>query len=191
MKKLILFSAIFMSAFCLTGCVNNQAVNTLNESAKALLEKGDAQGAVCRLESSLELDDTKYQTWYNLGVAYIEYGDLERAKENLEHVIEMKSDFADAYYSMAVVYENSAYSVINKKAQVALDLDEENQNEETLSDEEREDSIFKLNEAIRYYDIYTEKSKDKESIEEVRNQIGNLQKTIEKYQINSEEESIN
>ena len=189
MRKIVLLSVIFMSAFCLTGCINNQAINTLNESAKGLLEKGDAQGAVCRLESSLELDNTKYQTRYNLGVAYIQLGDLERAKENLERVIEMKSDYPDAYYSLGVAYENSAYNIINQVAQIALDSDVSDQNEDTaLSDDKKENVIAELNEAIKYYNIYVEKSNDKESVEEVKNQIGNIQRTIEKYQVEAEDE---
>ena len=189
MRKIVLLSAIFMSAFCLTGCINNQAINTLNESAKGLLERGDAQGAVCRLESSLELDNTKYQTRYNLGVAYIQLGDLDRAKENLERVIEMKKDYVDAYYSLGVAHENTAYNIINKVAQVALDSDITEDNEDTaLSDEEKENAISELNEAVKYYNIYIERSKDTEGVEEVKNQIGNIQKTIEKYQVESESE---
>ena len=182
MKKLSLFLSIICAAVLTTGCINNKAIQTLNDSAKALMEKGDSQGAVCRLESSLELDSTRYETRYNLGVAYISLNNLESAKENLEQVIKMKPDFSDAYYSLGVVHENLAYNILNKIAQIALDNEVQSEESETLlSDEEKEQAINELNEAIKYYNSYVEQSSDKEGVEEVQNQIGNIQKTIEKY----------
>ena len=88
MKKLTLFLAIlFVSVLC-SACINNIAIQELNNKAQELMQKGDIQGAISRLESSVDLDGTIFETRYNLGVAYISAQEFKKAQTQLEEAIE-------------------------------------------------------------------------------------------------------
>ena len=72
MKKAIFIVAILFVAVVSTACINNIAVQELNNAAELSMAKGDYDAAIKNLEASLELDCNMYETYYNLGVAYIE-----------------------------------------------------------------------------------------------------------------------
>ena len=66
------------------------------------MQKGDYESAMSRLQASLDLDATMYQTYYNLGVAAINANKYEKAIEALESGIKINPDYADFYYSLGV-----------------------------------------------------------------------------------------
>ena len=54
-----------------SACVNKFAVHELNQLAIEHLENGDVDGAIARLESSVDLDPEQYESRYNLANVYI------------------------------------------------------------------------------------------------------------------------
>ena len=68
-KALLLVSILFISVIS-TACINNFAVQELNNKAKGFMDKGDYQAAIERLKSSIDLDGSVFETRYNLAVAY-------------------------------------------------------------------------------------------------------------------------
>lgn len=106
MKRVLLVAGVLFISVVSTACINNFAVQELNTKAKEFIENGDYTSAVERLKSSIDLDSSAYESYYNLAVAYTKLDDYSNAVDNYRKVIEIKSDFADAYYSLAVCEEN-------------------------------------------------------------------------------------
>ena len=94
--------SVLVVAVISTACINNIAVQELNNKAAEFMQKGDYESAMSRLQASLDLDSTMYQTYYNLGVASINAKKFDKAIEALESGIKINPDFADFYYSLGV-----------------------------------------------------------------------------------------
>lgn len=187
MKKLVLFLAIlFVSVLC-TACINNVAIQELNNRAQEYMQKGDVKSAICRLESSVDLDGSVFETRYNLGVAYISAEDFKKAQTHLEEAVKLKPDFANAHYSLAIAYEGDGQSVLEEKdddeSSVVVEVVEEDDNVDvkSISQDEAQHLISKLTEAIESYEKYLQLSGDNEDGEDVQKQILYLQETIDKY----------
>lgn len=186
MRKLTLFLAIlFVSVLC-SACINNIAIQELNNKAQEYMQKGDFQSAISRLESSVDLDGSVFETRYNLGVAYISAQDFKKAQEQLKEAIKIKPDFADSYYSLAVAQESDALKVLE-------DTDDENQVEvAVVSDDEysdlknisKEDALYMVNllqEAVKSYNKYLELKPQSQDREDILVQVGYLEETASKY----------
>ena len=162
-KGLLLVSILFISVIS-TACINNLAVQELNNKAKEYMDKGDYQEAIARLKSSLDLDSAMFETHYNLAVAYTKAEDYANAIKVYEDAIALKPDFAETYYSLAVCQENLAKDIMS----------EEDEDEETAP---QSDYINYLNAAIANYKTYLEKSPqatDKKDVEEKIEQLNEL-----------------
>lgn len=192
MKKLVLFSVIlFVSVLC-TACINNIAIQELNNKAKGYLDKGDNDNAICRLESSVDLDGNILETRYNLGVAYINAEKYDKAESHLLSAIKIKPDFADSYYSLAIAQENIGFSLLEPKKECEEDGVECEDVEVEVTDEADENGVKnvtlaiarsfveKENQAIASYKKYLEISKDPNN-QEILNQIETLEKTVQNY----------
>ena len=112
MKKAIFIVTILFVAVISTACINNMAVQELNNAAKTYMEKGDYDAAIERLVSSIELDSNIYETHYNLGVAYINAKQYPKAIDELNRAIKINSKYANTYYTLAVAQENYADSFV-------------------------------------------------------------------------------
>lgn len=108
MKKALMIASVLLIAVVSTACINNMAVQELNNKAAEYMQKGDYESAMNRLQASLDLDATMYETYYNLGVAAISAEKFDKAIEALESGIKVKPDFADFYYSLGVAQNNFA-----------------------------------------------------------------------------------
>ena len=102
MKKALLIASVLFIAVISTACINNIAVQELNNKASEYMQKGDYEAAINRLQASLDLDSTMYETYYNLGIAATQAKKYETAIEAFENGLKIKPDFADFYYSLAV-----------------------------------------------------------------------------------------
>lgn len=120
-KVLLLFTILFVSVMT-TACINNFAIKELNNKAAAYMDKGDTETAICRLKSSLDLDNEIFQTHYNLAVAYNTIGKYKESIEESKKVIELKPDFPDAVYTLAVAKEALAYELIENKTIIGGDF---------------------------------------------------------------------
>lgn len=174
MKKILLLFTILFVSVITTACINNFAIQELNNKAESYLNNGDTETAICRLKSSLELDNEIFQTHYNLAVAYNNIGNYEGSVEEAKRVIELKPDFKDAYYTMAVAKEALAYSILEKEP------DENGVIQELTIDEI---ALFnnKATEAVEAYNQYLVMNTNTEDSDKINSQITTLNEKIKEY----------
>lgn len=185
MKKAFLLASILFISVISTACINNFAVQELNNKAKEFMDKGDYVSAIERLKSSIDLDGSVFETQYNLAVAYTKAEDYENAVKTYNDVLKINPDFADAYYSRAVCEENLAKDIISGEIKV----NEDNTLEKCDNDDD--DEIVKLadnaknlvqsllNDSIADYKIYLDKVPNSEDKETIEQEISELEKLIE------------
>ena len=164
MKRVLLVAVILLMSVVSTACINNFAVQELNTKAKDFIDNGDYKSAVERLKSSIDLDASAYESYYNLAIAYTKLEDYLNAFENYKKVIELKPDFADGYYSLAVCEENLIMDL-----EAGTVVADENNNltkpEEITKDQELDENskayLISLKEdAVKNYDMYLSKGEN-------------------------------
>ena len=191
MRKAILVVTVLFIAVISTACINNFAVQELNNKAKVYLDSGDYEAAINRLQASIDLDSTIFETHYNLGIAYIKNKQYKKAIEALSKAIDLNSECADAYYSLAIAQEayaeelcNSSDDTEENKTVNRLD-DDENitapTKEPVMSKEERRRAAIELyTNAVASYNKYLAKTDNAKDKEDIQNQIKSLEEEITK-----------
>lgn len=159
MKKALMIASVLLVAVISTACINNIAVQELNNKAAEYMQKGDYESAMNRLQASLDLDSTMYETYYNLGIASINAKKYEKAIEAFEGGIKIKPDFADFYYSLGVA-----------QADFADELVEVTEDKKEISEEDKLKAIEFKKSAVENLTKYLElkpTAEDKKTIEEL------------------------
>lgn len=191
MKKAILIVTVLFIAVISTACINNFAVQELNNKAKVYLENGDYDAAINRLLSSIDLDSTIFETHYNLGVAYIKNKEYEKAVEALSKAIDLNSEHADSYYSLAVAQEAYAQELLDVNTSDENVSDEDINSEDVktqisdkvlkMSPEQRKlTSIELYTNAVASYKKYLTISKNAKDAIDVNNQIKSIEEELAK-----------
>ena len=121
MKKALLIASVLFIAVITTACINNIAVQELNNKAAEFMQKGDYESAVNRLQASIDLDSSMYETYYNLGIAATNAKKYDVAIEALENGIKIKPDNADFYYSLAVAQAEWAEMLLEDEDKKAIE----------------------------------------------------------------------
>lgn len=179
MRKFLSILSILLVSVLSTACINNLAVQELNNKAKVFMDKGEYENAISRLEASVDLDDTIFETQYNLAVAYTYADKYKKAIDTFGKAIQLKPTMAETYYSLGVAQENFAIDVIKgevnlngEKADDDANLDEQENNTKDddfeLSKEDKEAVKDLYNQAIESYQTYLRKAgnpKDKANVE--------------------------
>lgn len=187
MKKAFLLASILFISVISTACINNFAVQELNNKAKDFMGKGDYVSAIERLKSSVDLDGSVFETQYNLAVAYTKAEDYSNAIKTYAAAIKLNPDFADAYYSLAVCEENLAKDIISGAVKVnddgTIEKVEEIDNEAeevkvVLSDRAKETLGKLLNDAISDYGLYQDKSNEPDDRAFVDRKVKELQQLL-------------
>jgi len=189
MKKAFLLVVILFVSVISTACINNLAVQELNNKAKTYLDSGDYENAIGRLKSSIDLDSTMFETHYNLGIAYTQAEKYPEAVETFKNAIKLKPSFADTYYSLAVAQENYAHGIIDgtlktddKATEDKPKVDEEESPvDKKLTKEEKAQVAQLINDSITSYSTYLEKSKDANDKQDVEQKIEYLKTQGLKY----------
>lgn len=183
MKKIILLITILFVSVISTACINNLAVQELNNKAKEYMEKGETDKAISRLRSSIDLDTSIFETHYNLGVALIQAKDYEEAITSLKNAVNLKPDFADSYYSLAIAYEGLADKIISGVDKESLVSDENPIIEEkiNLTESQKIEVVELLNAAIHNYNQYLVKKPEEKNNGKVEEQINYINKQILEY----------
>ena len=135
MKKVILIASILFVAVASTACINNLAVQDLNNKAKVYADKGDYTQAIERLKSSIDLEPSIFETHYNLAVVYTQAEDYVNAVDEYKKVISMKPNMADSYYSLATAQNNLAVDMKQGKVRLNVDGSLYTQKEDELSED--------------------------------------------------------
>lgn len=193
MKKALLLVGVLIISVLTTACINNLAVQELNTKAKNYLDNGDYKNAIERLKSSIDLDNTIFESHYNLAVAYTKNEDYAEAIEAYNNAIKLNPDFADAYYSLAVCEENLASDIVSgnvkvnedntyEKASSQEEIIENSENKKSTLDDNSKKVVYNLlTKAVEDYKIYTDKTTDENSIKQVQDKISELEKRAEDY----------
>lgn len=179
MKKALMVASVLFIAVVSTACINNMAVQELNNKAAEYMQKGDYESAMNRLQASLDLDSTMYETYYNLGVAAINANKYEKAIEALEGGIKIKPDYADFYYSLGLAQTSLADEIIENSEK---ELSEGEKNAEIvntepkkeLSDEDKAKVADLKKQAAENLTKYLEMNpngEDKQTVEELIKEI--------------------
>ena len=159
MKKALMIASVLLVAVISTACINNIAVQELNNKAAEYMQKGDYESAMNRLQASLDLDSTMYETYYNLGIASINAKKYEKAIEAFEGGIKIKPDFADFYYSLGVA-----------QADLADELVEVTKDKKEITEEDKLKAVELKKSAVENLTKYLElkpTAEDKKTIEEL------------------------
>ena len=159
MKKALMIASVLLVAVISTACINNIAVQELNNKAAEYMQKGDYESAMNRLQASLDLDSTMYETYYNLGIASINAKKYEKAIEAFEGGIKIKPDFADLYYSL---YVTQTY--------LTDELVEETEDKKEITEEDKLKAVELKKSAVENLTKYLElkpTAEDKKTIEEL------------------------
>ena len=162
-----MIASVLLIAVISTACINNIAVQELNNKAAEYMQKGDYESAMNRLQASLDLDATMYETYYNLGVAAINANKYEQAIEALEGGIKIKPDFADFYYSLGLAQSELADEILEP---ATVEESENDKEIKTPSDEDKvkAETLKKCSvENLTKYLEMVPDAQDKETIEEL------------------------
>lgn len=186
MKKALLLVCILSISVITTACINNLAVQELNNKAAVFMEKGNYAEAIERLKSSIDLDDTLFESHYNLAIAYTKNGDYVNAVNSYHNAIKLKPDFADAYYSLAVAEEDIITDIFagnieaDESGNVTPVQKEENeeatQAEFTPSETSKAYADKLTDDAILNYETYLEKNPEAQDKTDVEGRINDLKK---------------
>ena len=187
MKKAFLLASILFISVISTACINNFAVQELNNKAKDFMDKGDYVSAIERLKSSVDLDGSVFETQYNLAVAYTKAEDYSNAIKTYAAAIKLNPDFADAYYSLAVCEENLAKDIISGAVKVNDDgtiekveeIDSEAEEVKVVLSDRAKQTLGKLlNDAISDYGLYQDKSNEPDDRAFVDRKVKELQQLL-------------
>lgn len=167
MKKALMIASVLIIAVISTACINNIAVQELNNKAAEYMQKRDYESAMNRLQASLDLDATMYETYYNLGIAAINAKHFDKAIDAFEGGIKIKPDFADFYYSLGLAQCELADETIDEGKT-------ELQEDEKLVKEAKEQNMAKaielkksgIENLTKYLEMSPE-ARDRETIEEL------------------------
>ena len=169
MKKALMIASVLLIAVISTACINNIAVQELNNKAQEFMQKGDYESAMNRLQASLDLDNTMYQTYYNLGIAAINAKKFDKAIEALEGGIKIKPDFYDFYYSLGVAQISLADEIVEQE-EVSNDNTVQTEEKKIVTEEDKAKAVELKTSAIENLNKYLENvpnAEDKETIEEM------------------------
>lgn len=187
MKKVVLLITILFVSVLTTACINNLAVQELNNKAKEYLNNGDTEAAICRLKSSLDLDSNMYETHYNLAIAYIADKKYNDAIGSLQTALKLNPELVDAYYSLGVANEESAFNIINGTPEETEKDEQPEQPEQIvpkkLTEADKKVICDKLTEAIENYNQYLSKKVDAQDKDKVNERINYLNSELKKYNL--------
>lgn len=189
MKKAFLLATILFISVISTACINNFAVQELNNKAQDFMEKGDYASAIERLKSSVDLDGSIFETQYNLAVAYTKAEDYANAIKTYNDAIKLNPDFPDAYYSLAVCEENLAKDIIAGNVKVndddSIEKVEISGDDTIVKDVKLSENASKmvttlLDNCISDYQIYLDKDGSVDDREYIEDKIKELQMLLAK-----------
>ncbi len=178
MKKALLIASVLFIAVISTACINNIAVQELNNKAAEYMEKGDYDAAVNRLQASIDLDSTMYETYYNLGVAATKAEKYDIAIDALQNGLKLNPDYADFYYSLGT----AQYEYSNELIEDEAEEDEVDDKVEAPSDEDKQKAEELKKSALENFQKYLElkpQAEDKETVEKLINDINSVEDTKE------------
>ena len=164
MKKALLIASVLFIAVISTACINNIAVQELNNKAAEFMQEGDYESAMNRLEASIDLDSSMYETYYNLGIAATNAKKYEKAIEAFQNGLKVRADYANFYYSLAVAQAEYSEEL----------LDAEKVSEEVKT-QALELKVSAIENAKKYLELNPQ-AEDKDEVEELLEDLAKEEK---------------
>jgi tetratricopeptide (TPR) repeat protein len=159
--------------------VSNPDIRKLTASAQMLMAAEDYKGAAVRLEAINVLNPNLPENNYNLGIAYYRMNEREKAIASMNKALELRKNLPDAYYTLAVIYEDIA-------------LEKTTGLEKEKDAQKKADTITGIadsyQKAIDNYDSYLKLTKDPEEQAKVQKKIDSLREDQEKITKGASEE---
>ena len=178
MRKLLSFLSILFFGVLTSACVYTFAVNELNQIALEYLKNGDPYSAISRLESSIDLDDSKYESRYNLAVAYLRTNQCEKALENAKVADSLIKDEPAVKYTLGVAYTCVADELYEKKNSDG-EIEKKEYPDPTLALDIAKKYVNYLEEGNKSLDIYTKLMPNAQDIPDVLNMISQNNERIQ------------
>lgn len=166
MKKALLIASVLFIAVISTACINNIAVQELNNKAAEYMQKGDYESAMNRLQASIDLDATMYETYYNLGIAATNAKKYETAIEAFENGLKIKPDYPNFYYSLAVAQVNFADELLEGNSIEKPTLEDNSEEKVDYSSKISELKLAAISNLEKYLETKPQ-AEDKNSAEEL------------------------
>jgi tetratricopeptide (TPR) repeat protein len=181
--KLLTLLAIAPLLVSCTQVISNPDIQKLNDRAVQLMNSGDVKGAISRLESINDINPNFAQIHYNLGIAYYKNQEFEKSINSLKRAIELDKNIADAYYTIAVNYQELSMQV----TELAANPDKLKQYNDSSEKKLSKDAIQEINKeyltnAKDYFSQYIEKTKDEAEKEKISMQIESINEELAKPQ---------
>ena len=170
MKKALLIASVLFIAVVSTACINNIAVQELNNKAAEYMQKGDYESAMNRLQASIDLDASMYETHYNLGIAALNAKKYDKAIEALENGIKIKPDYVDFYYSLGSAQTSYADELVERSVSTDKSASKQTEGEKTQNIDNTLKAIELKQAAAGNFTKYLElnpTAEDKENVQEL------------------------
>jgi tetratricopeptide (TPR) repeat protein len=145
------------------------------------MAKGDYDGAIKNLEASIELDCNVFETYYNLGVAYIEARQFDKAVCSLEKALKLNPRYAESYYSLAIAKESLADEMSesnNSQANISTSSVIKENYTPQLSNTDKELMVENYRDAISYFNKYIDMNIPDNKKEEITSHIKDIEKVL-------------
>jgi tetratricopeptide (TPR) repeat protein len=151
---------------CKTDVVHQRSISELNEKAQSMMQSGDYDGAISRLEAAHDLEPNEPNTTYNLAVAYQSKGEYGKAiaifDELLQHPGPDNSPMSSAqiHKNMGITYEAQADKL---EAEASTEADNP-KGDKAKAEALKQESRSAMDQALRHYRKALPGLKDSEGI---------------------------
>ena len=128
------------------------------------MQKGDYESAINRLEASIDLDSSMYETYYNLGIAATNAEKYDKAIDAFQNGLKVRADYANFYYSLAVAQA--------KFAEELLEADKPTEEDKTRANELKTSAI----ENAKKYLEMNPQAEDRDDVEDLLEDLAKEEK---------------
>ena len=178
----LIFSALLISVIFLISCtkdfsVSNPAIQKLAEKAQQLMKEEKFLEAVGRLESINDLNPNLPKNHYNLGIAYYKNNEYKKAVDSLKKAVKLDKNLKDAYYSIAVIYEDNAVQKIEELEKIDKTKKDKEKFAEII-EEYKNAKDFYIS-YLKFFDNSEENEAILEKIKEINKEIKEFEKQLE------------
>ncbi len=173
---IIVVLALFTTSCGKNFSISNPDIQKLTEKAQQLMQEGEFNAAIGRLESINDLNPGLAENNYNLGIAYYKTNQYEKALDSLQKAIVLDNRLKDAYYTLAVIYEEIAL----KNAEAAEKIEKEEEKIKLLA-RIKQNYIDAKENYVSYIDLIglsEERKQVLEKIEEFNEKIKGLDREL-------------
>ena len=176
---LALSLTLTLASGCKEDVVHQRSVAELNQKAQSMMQGGDYDGAVSRLEAAHDLDPAEPNTTYNLAVAYQAKGDYPKAIAIFNQLIEKPGpdnspmSAPQIHKAMGITYEAEA----DQLEASAKTLGNAPKGDKAKAQQLHHDSTVALQEALMHYQKALTGVKD---VQAISTQIQSIESKLKK-----------